>query len=35
MVKNENFIMQAKKSKTLQELNLTDDFLFDVATGRT
>ena len=32
MVKNENFIMQAKKSKTLQELNLTDDFLFDVAT---
>lgn len=24
--------MQAKKSKTLQELNLTDDFLFDVAT---
>ena len=32
MVKNENFIMQAKESKTLQELNLTDDFLFDVAT---
>ena len=32
MVKNENFIMQAKGSKTLQELNLTDDFLFDVAT---
>ena len=32
MVKNENFIMQATKSKTLQELNLTDDFLFDVAT---
>ena len=32
MVKNENFIMQAKKSKTLQELNLTDDFLFDVTT---
>lgn len=31
MVKNENFIMQAKESKTLQELNLTDDFLFDVA----
>ena len=24
--------MQAKESKTLQELNLTDDFLFDVAT---
>ena len=24
--------MQAKKSKTLQELNLTDDFLFDVTT---
>lgn len=32
MVKNENFIMQAKESKTLQELNLTDDFLFDVTT---
>ena len=32
MVKNENFIMQAKESKTLQELNLTDDFMFDVAT---
>lgn len=32
MVKNENFIMQAKESKTLQELNLTDAFLFDVAT---
>lgn len=32
MVKNEKFIMQAKESKTLQELNLTDDFLFDVAT---
>lgn len=32
MVKNKNFIMQAKESKTLQELNLTDDFLFDVAT---
>ena len=32
MVKNENFIVQAKESKTLQELNLTDDFLFDVAT---
>ena len=32
MVKNENFIMQAKESKTLQELNLTDDFLFDVAS---
>ena len=32
MVKNENFIMQAKENKTLQELNLTDDFLFDVAT---
>ena len=32
MVKNENFIMQAKEIKTLQELNLTDDFLFDVAT---
>lgn len=32
MVKNENFIMQAKESKTLQELNLTGDFLFDVAT---
>ena len=32
MVKNENFIMQATKSKTLQELNLTDDFLFDVIT---
>lgn len=32
MVKNENFIMQAKESKRLQELNLTDDFLFDVAT---
>lgn len=32
MVKNENFIMQAKESKTLQELNLTDDFLFDAAT---
>ena len=32
MVKNENFIMQAKESKTLQELNLTEDFLFDVAT---
>ena len=32
MVKNENFIMQATKSKTLQELNLTDDFLFDVTT---
>jgi hypothetical protein len=32
MEKNENFIMQAKESKTLQELNLTDDFLFDVAT---
>ena len=32
MVKNENIIMQAKESKTLQELNLTDDFLFDVAT---
>ena len=32
MVKNENSIMQAKESKTLQELNLTDDFLFDVAT---
>ena len=34
MVKNENFIMQAKESKTLQELNLTDDFLFDVATEK-
>lgn len=32
MVKNENFIMQAKESKTLQELNLTDDFLFDMTT---
>ena len=32
MVKNENFIMQAKESKTMQELNLTDDFFFDVAT---
>lgn len=32
MVKNKNFIMQAKESKTLQELNFTDDFLFDVAT---
>ena len=32
MVKNENFIMQAKESKTLQELNLTDDFLVEVAT---
>ena len=32
MVKNENFIMQAKESKTLQELNLTDDFLFYVTT---
>ena len=32
MVKNENFIMQAKESKTLQEQNLTDDFLFDVTT---
>ena len=32
MVKNENFIMQAKESKTLQELNLIDDFLFDVTT---
>ena len=34
MVKNENFIMQAKENKTLQELNLTDDFLFDVATEK-
>ena len=32
MVKNENFIMQAKESKTLQDMKITADFLFDVAT---
>ena len=33
MEKTENLIMQEDRWKPLKEMNLTDDFLFDVATA--
>ena len=32
---NQNLIMQEDRWKPLKEMNLTDDFLFDVATHGT
>ena len=33
MERTENLIMQEDRWKPLKEMNLTDDFLFDVATA--